>query len=251
MGERPTPDATHPDKRRPPPPPGTLLPPGSAQSQLRRAHVVELVTGLHARTPGTHDKWVVGPGSRPGWSGVGERPTPDTHTEATDAPPGAPLCRPHSAQSQLARARAVGLVTGPHAGTPRTHRQWVAGPGCTPQRRAVGRERAHNPGRPTPRREAPPPPGGGGAYVEGARGTHKQGTRGADPKVNQTEPAERTDHIEWRTGRRREGTPGQDNAQHAPRGTRGQGGDQGWKQEPAPAPTPGHTRPGHCSPPKQ
>ena len=39
----------------------------------------------------------------------------------------------------------------------RTHGQWVAGPGGTPQERAVGRERAPNPGRPTPRLEAAPP----------------------------------------------------------------------------------------------
>ena len=42
--------------------------------------------------------------------------------------------RPYSAQSQLARARAVGLVTGPHARILRTHSQWVVGPGRTPQR---------------------------------------------------------------------------------------------------------------------
>ena len=59
-----------------------------------------------------------------------------------------------------------------------------------------------------------------------------------DQKGNRTEPPERTDDMEWRTGRRREGTPGQDNPQHALRGTRGQGGAQGEKREPAPAPTP-------------
>ena len=71
--------------------------------------------------------------------------------------PRAPSCRPNSAQSQLARARAVGLVTGSHAHTPRTHSQWVAGPGRTPQGRAVGHGRAPNPRRPTPRQEVPPP----------------------------------------------------------------------------------------------
>ena len=35
---------------------------------------------------------------------------------------------------QHARARAVGLVTGPHARTPRTHSQWVVGPDRTPER---------------------------------------------------------------------------------------------------------------------
>ena len=28
----------------------------------------------------------------------------------------------------------MGLVTGPHAHTPRTHSQWVVGPGRTPQK---------------------------------------------------------------------------------------------------------------------
>ena len=83
------------------------------------------------------------------------------------------------------------------------------------------------------------PEGGGEAQTprEHER-THTQRTRGADPKGSRTEPAERTDRMEWRTGRRREGTPGRDNPQHAPRGTRGQGGAQGETQEPAPAPTP-------------
>ena len=69
----------------------------------------------------------------------------------------APSCRPHSAQSQLARARAVGLVRGPHALLPDTHSQWVVGPGSPPRGRAVGGRRAPDPGCPTPRQEAPPP----------------------------------------------------------------------------------------------
>ena len=67
-----------------------------------------------------------------GRSGLGERRIPDA--QARGAPPRAPSCRPHSAQSQLARACAVGLVTGPHARTPCTHSQWVVGPGRTPER---------------------------------------------------------------------------------------------------------------------
>ena len=51
-------------------------------------------------------------------SGVGERPTPDAPHPGRRRPPRAPSCHPHSAQSQLARARAGGLVTGPHACTP-------------------------------------------------------------------------------------------------------------------------------------
>ena len=49
---------------------------------------------------------------------MAERPTPDAPHPGKRRPPRAPSYRPHSGQSQLARARAVGLVTGPHA---RTH----------------------------------------------------------------------------------------------------------------------------------
>ena len=202
----------------------------SVPSQLARARAVGLVTGPHARGPRTHSQWVVSPGRTPhrtgGWGWESARPwTP--HTQARGAPPRAPSCRPHGAQSQLARARAVALVTGPHTRIPRTHSQWVVGPGRTPQRtggrvwesartrtpqsqargapprapscrphgaqsqlpraravgfvtgphtrtpaptasgwwapaarprgRAVGGGRAPDPGRPTPRQEAPPP----------------------------------------------------------------------------------------------
>ena len=209
MGERPTPDAPHAGKRRPPRAPSCR--PDSAQSQLARARAVGLVTGPHARTPRTHSQWVVGPGRTPertrgrGWesarprtphtqaggapprapscrphsaqsqlarvravglvtgprartpahpqpvgsgprphartdelSGVGERRTPDAPHQGRRRPPRAPSCRPHSAQSQLGRGRAVGLVTGPRARTPRTHSQWVVGPGRTPER-TIGR----------------------------------------------------------------------------------------------------------------
>ena len=68
-------------------------------------------------------------------SGSGGARNPGRSTPRQEAPPAAaPSCCPHSAQSQLARARAVGLVTVPQAQTPRTHSQWVVGPGRTPQR---------------------------------------------------------------------------------------------------------------------
>ena len=67
---------------------------------------------------------------------MGERPSPDTHTQARGAPPQAPSSHPHSAQSQHARARAVGLVTGRQARSPRTHSQWVGGPGRTHETRS-------------------------------------------------------------------------------------------------------------------
>ena len=103
----------------------------------------------------------VGSGPRPHAPRTGgrawESARPRTpHTQARGAPSRAPSRRPHSAQSRLARACALGLVTGLHAHTRCTHSQWVAGPSRAPQPRAVGPGRAPNPGRPTSRQEVPP-----------------------------------------------------------------------------------------------
>ena len=137
VGERPTTDAPPQGKRRPPP--GTVMPPHNAQSQLARA-----CCGVDDRSPRPQPPHPqpVGSGPRPHarkneWSGVGERPTPDAPHPSKGRPPRALSCRPHGAQSQLARARAVGSVTGPHARTPRTHSQWVVGPGRTPEGRSL------------------------------------------------------------------------------------------------------------------
>ena len=135
MGKRPSADAPHPGKRRPPQAPSCR--PHSVQSQLARARAVGLVTDPHARIPRTHSQWVVGPGRKPertraqGWESA--RSLNAAHPGKRRFPQ-ARSCRPLSAQSQLARARAVGLVTGPDARTPRTHSQWVVRPGRTPER---------------------------------------------------------------------------------------------------------------------
>ena len=68
-----------------------------------------LVTGPHARTPRTRSQWVVGPGHTPKkdeWSGVGERPTPDAHTQARGAPPGHPHAAP-TARKASSQERAL------------------------------------------------------------------------------------------------------------------------------------------------
>ena len=158
MGERPTPDTPHPGMRRPPQAPSCR--PHSAQSQHARVRAVGLVTGPHARNPPNPQP--VGSGPRPHArtderSVVGERPTPDAPHPGRRRPPRAPSCRPKSAQSQLAKARAVGLVTGPHARTPRNHSQWVVGPGRTPERtRGRGWESARPRTPHTQARGAPP-----------------------------------------------------------------------------------------------
>ena len=118
--------------------------------------------GPHVRTP--HPR-PVGSGPRPhgrndGWSGVGECPTLDAPHPGRRRPPRAPSCRPHSAQSRLARARAVALVTGASARTPRHPQPVGSGPRPQPERTSgcggVGVGRAPDPGRPTPGKKRPP-----------------------------------------------------------------------------------------------
>ena len=51
--------------------------------------------------------------------------------------------------------------------------------------------------------------------------THTQRTHGENLKGNRTEPAERTDRMEWRTSEREEGTPRQDSPPHTAQETLG------------------------------
>ena len=86
---------------------------------------------------------------------MGERPTPDTPHPGRRSPPRAPSCRPtaHKASSQ---ERALwGWRWVPTPAAPRTHSQWVVGPGSPPRGRAVGGGGA--PDRPSQRRTAPHP----------------------------------------------------------------------------------------------
>ena len=142
------------------------------------------------------------------------------------------------------------MVTSPHVHSPPTHSQWVAGPGRTAQGRAVGPGRAPSPGRPTPTREAPPPPPG--ALVpppQRAKRAHK--SRPARRGASNIKPGKGTEGPGHSPKSYIGGA--EDNPQHAPRGTRGQGGAEGEKREPAPAPIPrsaasaSQTRPGHCT----
>ena len=82
---------------------------------------------------------------------------PDNFQRSMRPHPGASLCRPDSAQSQLARACTVELVTGHHVHTPLAHGKRAAGPGCLPQRWTVGAGRVSDPGHASVRNEAPPP----------------------------------------------------------------------------------------------
>ena len=191
-----------------------------------------LVTDPRARTPRTQGQWVVGPGRTPertsggGWESARPRAPP---SQEGGAPPGrpraAPTARQASAQGQLARARAVGLVTGPHApSNPRGARSPKPGRGkrdraAPPQASQTehGTEAGHAEGHgpsgtalPAPStwtasgaRATPTQGGGGGARTPRERErTHTQRTRGENQKGNRTEPAENTDRMEWRTSER-------------------------------------------------
>ena len=95
----------------------------------------------HAHTPAppcTHSQWVVGPGSPPRGRAVGGGTAPDPGRPAfrQQAPPRGTLMP----SPQHARARAVGLVTGPHARTP-PHPQPVGSGPRLPAQRAGSRVR--------------------------------------------------------------------------------------------------------------
>ena len=249
VGERQTPDAPDPGKKRPPRAP--LCCSHSTQSQRARARALGLVTGPHARTPRTHSQWVAGPcrthqrkDGRP-WESVKPR-TP--HTQARRAPPGrpcaAPTARKASTQKEACpqgdarpQARQIDEGTGP---PPRELHRRGTGPRQVTRRGMNRLERPYRRPAPEPRVvRAPHRPGEGEARTpREQKRIHTQQTRGADLKGNRSEPAERTEPIEFRTRRRREGTPGLHNLEHAPREMRGRGGAQGETQEPATAPTP-------------
>ena len=157
VGERRSPDAPHPGKRRTTP--GTLVPPPQRAKPARKSARCGGSDG--SQRPRPTQPQPVGTGPRPhtpkdGRSGVGERPTPDApHTcERHPPPPGALVPPP-----QHARARAVGLVTGLHAHNPRADSQWVVGPGGMPQRTGGWGWESTRPGTPHTQARGAPPPG--------------------------------------------------------------------------------------------
>ena len=200
MGERPTPDARHPGKRRPPRAPSCR--PHSAQSQHARARCGfgDGSPRPHPPAPTASGKWAPAARPRGGQSGVGERPTPDAPHLGGERAALAPSCRPHSAQSQLAKARAVGLVTGPHARTPPRpqpvgsgprqpaqrmgSRGWESARPRTPHTQARGDPPGHQHAAPTARKSARSGVGDGSPHPHPPR-THSQWVLGpsSPPRV--------------------------------------------------------------------
>ena len=218
-----------------PPPRAPSCRPHSAQRQLARARAVGLVTGPHARTS-PHPQ-PVGSGPRQpaqragirGWESARPR-TPHTQAGGAPPPPGTLMLPP-----QHARARAVGLVTGPHARTP-PHLQPVGSGPRQPAQRAGSRGgRAPDPGRPTPRQEAPPR----GALVpppQRARPARKSACCGVGDRSPRPHPPAPTASGYWAPAARQEGR------------------QSGMGERPTPdAPHPGKRRPppGTLMPPPQ
>ena len=137
MGERPTPDARYPGKRRPPRRHRAAPTARKASLQERALWGGDESPGLYLPHP---QPVVVGPGRTPertggrGW----ESARPKTcHTEARGAPTGRPRATPQHAKPARKSTR-CGVVTGPHARAP-PHPQPVGiGPRRTPQRTGGG-----------------------------------------------------------------------------------------------------------------
>ena len=212
-GERPTPDAPHPGKKFTPP--GALVPPPQcAKPALKSARC-----GVGDGSPRPQPPQPQPVGSRPrphapkdGRLGVRERPTPDASHPGERRLPRATSCRPHSAQSQYTKG---GLPAGGHATPGKARGRRDRATPHEPNRRSTesrqetrrGSNRLEPPyWRPAPETRvvrAPHRSGGGGVARtprEHER-THTQRTHGADLIGNRTEPAERTDQMEWHTGR--------------------------------------------------
>ena len=114
--------------------------------------------------------------------GGGRAPDPGRPTPRQEAPPPGTLMPP----PQRARARAVGFVTGPHARTPRTHSQWVVGPGRTPERtRGRGWESAR---RWTPHNQARGAPPGHPHAAPTARKSARCGVGEGSPRPHPPHP---------------------------------------------------------------
>ena len=124
----------------------------------------------------THRTHPTSPGSPPrgqaaGGGGASDPRRPSQRRTAT--PPGTPYRHPHGAQRRPARARAVGLVQGPHARIDRTRDTRVAEPWLpAPEDRWLGEGQRLTPGAPH-NGGRPPPPRGRPPTTPAARSPHR------------------------------------------------------------------------------
>ena len=143
------------------PPPGTLMPPPQRAKPARKSARCAVGDGSpRPHSPCTHSQWVVGPGSPPEGQAVevGSAPDSGRPTPRQEAPsPGHTQAAPRARKASSQERALWGWCRVPTPAPPRTHSQWVVGPGSPSRGRAVGGGRAPDPGRPTPRQEAHPP----------------------------------------------------------------------------------------------
>ena len=133
--KRLTPRAPHQGERsHPPPHRDDLPPPRSTQPLLQGMHANGTVPGPQASksepTAGGQQTLTARPGGRQ--PGEDTRLTSDVpgNSASPPPPPGTPCRHPNSAQCQLARAHAVGLVLHPHTNSSCTPETPATGPGC-------------------------------------------------------------------------------------------------------------------------
>ena len=158
---REAPDLRRPSQRWKAPPPGTpFRHPHSEQRQPTRAHAVEPVLGLHARTDPTRNTRVAVPrlpAPEDGRSAEGQCLTPDhPHNGGRPPNPGDGSSPPprHAAPTGCA---GQGDSVGPPHPHARDHSTWVADPNSPCSRRAVGGGGGPDLRRPSQWWKAPPP----------------------------------------------------------------------------------------------
>ena len=156
MGERPTLDPGHPGKWRP-----TRAPSCRLQKRAKPAHK-SARCGVGDGCPYPHSPHPQQVGSRPrphaprtGGRACASAQFRTPHHQARGVPPLGALVPPQQHAKPARKCTRCGVGDGSPTPPPRSHTQWVAGLGRTPQGRAVGRGRTPDPARPTRRQEAP------------------------------------------------------------------------------------------------
>ena len=183
----------------PRPPPGTPTPQTrpAARSPHRACRPGGQGKGPHTRTPAPTTRGSRTPTARPvgGQSGEGERLTPDAPRNGRRHPPrGRPTATPTTPsqvggnRNRTAPPQARQTEQGTGAGHAEGHRpRGTALPAACRDHARCARHDTQRGGERTPRER---------------ERTHMKGARGDYQKGNQTERAERTDRVEWRTSER-------------------------------------------------
>ena len=127
------PESGHPWQSHKVPSLGALLPPQQCATPARKSARCGVPHGPPQQQPRAQRRRTVGPGCmlKGGTVREGECSNPDTPHGNRRRTRQSPSWHPHSKQHHLARACAVGSMTGPHTYSPRAQGTRAAGPGCT------------------------------------------------------------------------------------------------------------------------